>query len=129
YDTNFTWVTNMVTPYGTNSFAITGGTTNYVGTAQVVNRSVLITEPNGGQQLYLYRDDSGFVGGGFVPSSYSDFPDASTMLPEPYSLLDNIYVQYRNTWQWNRQQFAGLWDFGKTNVSSLISNDYRLLFL
>src|SRR5439155_4669067 len=36
------------------------------------------------------------------------------------------YMQYRNTWQWNRQQFAGLSDAGKTNVSSLSSNDYRL---
>src|SRR5205823_1434716 len=43
-------ITNMITPYGTTTFQ---ATTNS-GTG-VVNRSLLITEPNGSHQLYMYR--------------------------------------------------------------------------
>jgi hypothetical protein len=59
YDTN-DWVTNMTTPYGTTSFAITDSPfTNATATTLPPNgRSVLITHPDGTHDLYLYQDSA-----------------------------------------------------------------------
>ena len=53
-------VTNSITAYGTNSFKTTTNAFapyNLRGTNQV-NRSVLVTEADGGKQLIIYRDKS-----------------------------------------------------------------------
>jgi RHS repeat-associated protein len=72
----------MVTPYGTNSFQYYSGldsTTN-------IERAILVTEPTGDHQLYVYRDNS---------------PDTN-----PY--CGDGYPSYRMSFHWNRAQYEAI---------------------
>ena len=111
YDTN-DWVTNLITPYGTNSFVIADTTTNNIAPD---GRSVLITEPDGSQQLYLYTNSAPGIA-----SSYSTNEIPATT---PYTnSFDNSELNLRNTFHWGRRQYAAL---STTNISALTSNDFR----
>ena len=56
YDGTTGWITNLVTPYGTTVFKLSGTSANFFddGTYSV-NRSCTVTEPNGSRQLFVYR--------------------------------------------------------------------------
>ena len=54
YDANG-WITNLNTPYGNTSFQFTGGTDNSLLSDNSVNRAIVVTEPNGKRQMYMYR--------------------------------------------------------------------------
>jgi RHS repeat-associated protein len=113
YDQNG-WITNMITPYGTNSFAIT----DTAGTDVAPNgRSILVTEPDGGQQLYLYKDSA--TG---VASSYSagQVPSAS---PFTTNSFDNSNLNLRNSFHWGRLQYPHL---STTTIASFTAADFRL---
>jgi hypothetical protein len=105
-------ITNLVTVYGTNSFKTTTnsfGGYNLGGINQV-NRSVAVTEADGGKQLFLYWDSSSYLNPNssvpLIPSSYSsgEVPVTSPLA----NTLDNTVMDARNSFRWNQKQFAGL---------------------
>jgi RHS repeat-associated protein len=108
---NNDWVTNMSTPYGATSFSIVDATI-----ANAPNgRSVLVTQPDGGHQLFLCTN-----GAPGIASSYSsgDVPSVS-----PYSnTFDNSSLDQRNTFHWGPRQYANL---STTTISSFTANDFR----
>jgi RHS repeat-associated protein len=105
-------VNSMTTPYGTTSFELTawaldGGPAN--------SRSVLITQPDGGHQLYVSRD-----GAVSVPASYptNEVPNTS-----PFSnTFDNSEVNFHNVFYWGSRQYANL---STTTIANFNANDYR----
>src|SRR5439155_13398763 len=109
-------VTSLVTPYGTTSFKITDF---WSGVLAPNGRSVEITEPDGGKELYLYTNSAPGVA-----SSY-----ATNQVPNtaPYSnTFETNSLDVRNTFHWDRLQYANL----STNylltgdLNQLQSNDY-----
>jgi RHS repeat-associated protein len=110
YDTNINCVTNLITPYGTTAFSITDTS----GTEVAPNgRSVLATDPDGGQQLYLYEDNAPGVASSYASSAVpSTSPLANT--------FDTNSLNVRNTFHWGRLQYSAL----STNViSAFTTND------
>lgn len=105
------WISEMVTPYGTNSFDYTDLSMSSSMTsdpANTVNRSVRVTTPSGGKHLYIYRDlSTHFYEGGpeFLPLHYSgdDLPQQFIYSNDPYN-----YYASRNSWYWGPRQFASL---------------------
>src|SRR2546428_70426 len=67
-------ITNMTTPYGTTTFQ---AITNKAG-SEIVNRSILVTEPNGSHQLYLYR----------VQADQLNPTNSTPLIPDSYPLPD-----------------------------------------
>jgi RHS repeat-associated protein len=111
YDAN-DWVTNLTTPYGTTSFTITDTS----GTNVIPNgRSILVTEPDGGQQLYLYKDSA--------PGVATSYAASEVPSPGPFThKFDNTEHQYRNTFHWGQLQYLSL---STTNSAAFITNDFR----
>ena len=109
YDTNG-WVTNMITPYGTNSFQITDVMAS---TAAASSRSILVTQPDGGHQLFLYTN------GAPVPTSYPTNQVAST---SPLTNnFDNGNLDQRDSFHWGPLQYEDL----STNIlASFTTNDF-----
>ena len=113
YDTNG-WMTNMTTPYGSTRFQMTFVTS--LENLETNNRTALIAHPNGAKELYVYRDYCP----SFLPTQYPDAP-----VDNP-GYTDNWHVHLRNSFYWNRQQFAALPEAARTNISNLASNDFKL---
>ncbi len=123
-------ITNMVTPYGTNVFQATTNTYSGFdfGGDNIVNRSLLITEPNGGHQLYMYRQ----------AASQLNSADSTPLIPESYPLpdtspfantLETNAISARDSFYWGRQQYAVLsssFRSNPTNFNNLSTNDYNL---
>ena len=112
YDTNG-YVTNLVTPYGTTRFQYT----DTLGTnLPPFGRSVRVLEPDGSCQLFLYTN-----GAPGIASSYSgsEIPGTSPFA----NYLDNSELDQRNSFHWNRQQYASL---STTNLADLSSTDFRI---
>jgi RHS repeat-associated protein len=99
YDTDGS-ITNLTTPYGTNSFRHFAGANSFC----AFNRAIEITEPAGVKQLYAYHDNSPTTIGEYYP-------------------IDG-YAHFRNSYHWNRQQYAALTATGKTNVLGMPDEDY-----
>ena len=112
YDTH-DWTTNLTTPYGTTAFSLTDTT----GTNVVPNgRSVLVTEPDGNHQLFLYQDSAPGV-----PDSYantSQVPGTSAFS----NTFETLGLSVRNSFHWGRRQYAAL---STSDVSAFTSNDFR----
>ena len=107
YDSN-DWVTNLTTPYGTTSFAITDGTNSTIPNG----RSILVTQPDGGRQLYLYKDYATGATG-----SYSTIPDTT-----PFSnTFDNSHLDNCDSYYWGPRQYEALLT---TNISSFTVADF-----
>ena len=109
YDTNFNWVTNLTTPYGTTSFAITDTTGANIAPN---GRSVQVTEPDGGTELYLYQDNEPGIA-----ATYSTVPNTTPFT----NTLDNADLNLRDSFHWGRLQYAAL---STTNISAFTSNDF-----
>src|SRR5207249_2655884 len=77
-------------------------------------RSILIPQPDGGHQLYLYTN-----GAPGVSSSYSSnsFPNTSPFT----NTLDNAELDLRDTFHWGPRQYANL---STTNISSFTAGDF-----
>lgn len=105
------WVTSLGTPYGTTSFTVTDTS----GTNVSPNgRSVLVTQPDGGHQLYLYQD--------YAPGVVSAYP--TNAIPYTGALVsefDNLNLQIRNSFHWGARQYAAL---STTTMASFTSNDF-----
>jgi RHS repeat-associated protein len=111
YDGN-DWVTNLVTPYGTTSFVLTDTS----GTNVSPNgRSVLVNQPDGGHQLFLYQDAA--------PGIADSYP--SGQIPQTTGLnntLDTSDLKLRNSFHWGLRQYAAL---STTNVTLFTANDFQ----
>lgn len=107
------WVTNLTTPYGTNSFLITdtpGG-----GYLAPNGRSVLVTEPDGSKQLFLYTNGA--------PGIASSYASGEVPTTSPYAnTFENSDLHLRNSFHWGRQQYAAL---STTTITSFTADDFR----
>jgi RHS repeat-associated protein len=112
YDTNTDWPTNMVTPYGTNSFQITD---TVPGNFPPNGRSILVINPDSGKELFLYSNSAPGIA-----SSYSTGVPSTSSLSNNF---DNTNLDVRNTFHWGPRQYGNL---STTNISSLTTNDFRL---
>jgi hypothetical protein len=98
YDSN-NHVTNLVTLYGETKFqALSGTSTRHSG----LRRGLLISEPTGDQQLYSYVDAG--------PSAICSIIDGPSFA--------------RNSYHWNRAQFAAISVTGRTNLLDMPDEDY-----
>lgn len=115
------WITNLITAYGTTVFkhgGVNAETAGFYDGSNQVNRFVEITQPNGGKHLYLYRQDA---------SSIMASTNASVPVTSPFAnTLDNSELQQRNSFHWEPLQHIGLSTnyLFSGNVTNLTSNDY-----
>ena len=95
---------SLVTLYGTNSFKYFDSTN--VPTGGLTNRAIEVTEADGSLQLYAYRSltNGGTIGGTFACT------DGQTYA--------------RNSYHWNRAQYAAISATGKANYLDLPAEDY-----
>ena len=114
------------TPYGTTSFNYYDwdfGSTNdaFLDGHNSVNRAVTVTDPNGGNQIYLYRFDSSTV------LAYEQFPPSLVPQSTPLGTLDigvtnltHAYdaVTWRNSYYWNTPQCQALSTLAVTNLTT-----------
>jgi RHS repeat-associated protein len=110
YDANDV-VTNLITPYGVTSFRVTDPANTPNG------RSVLVTQPDGGNQLYLYQD--GALG---VPATYSAALIPNTAAFGYTNMFDTNGLNIRDTFFWGPRQYA---DLSTTNVQAFTANDFQ----
>ena len=105
-------ITRLVTPYGTNLFSITETGSE---TSAPNGRSILVTEPDGGRQLYLYTNSA--------PGIASSYSSSAVPQTAPYTnCLENSHLDLRNTFHWNRKEYAAL---SSTNIRSFTAADFR----
>jgi RHS repeat-associated protein len=113
YDTN-NLPTSLTTPYGTTSFSIAN--THGINNIPERGRSVLITQPDGGHQLYLYTNNA--------PGVSNAYPSSAVPSTSPFSnTFDNSDLKLRDTFYWGPRQYANL---SSTNISSFLASDFRL---
>jgi YD repeat-containing protein len=116
------WVTSMATPYGSTYFTFGGSdvqNTTFLTTGTSPNRWLQVTLPNGGHELYLFRQDC------------SDFLSASNWAVPSTSPLannfDSVDQQYRNSFYWSPLQFGALSAaFQSGGPDALTTADYTL---
>jgi RHS repeat-associated protein len=102
-------ITSMITPYGTNIFEISIDTTNAPN-----GRYVLVTEPNGSKQLFLYTNSA--------PGIAASYPTNQVPNTNPSTNgFENSELDTRNSFHWNRSQYAAL---STTNIGALATNDF-----
>jgi hypothetical protein len=103
-------VTSLTTPYRTTSFSIIDPGNNLPD-----GRSVLVTQPDGGHQLYLYTN-----GAPGISNTYSSDPPIT--YPPFANTLDNAELNIRNTFFWGPRQYANL---STTTISSFTPVDFK----
>ena len=102
---------SLTTPYGTTLFAITDTTGTFPN-----GRSVLVTQPDGGHQLYVYQDNAPGV-----PYSY---PTNQIPTTAPFvNTFDTNELNLRNTFYWGPLQYTNL---STTNIVAFTTTDFRL---
>ncbi len=116
----------LVTPYGTNTFTYTVNTvgtdgssdTNNFGGHNNINRAIRITEPNGGNQLFMYRFDSTNL----LTNTYA-FPTGTPMgtLDDGRGSAEYRGMTFRNSFHWNQKQYGLL---STETLTGLTFNDY-----
>jgi RHS repeat-associated protein len=113
--TSFFWVTNLTTPYGTTTFSFTdfGFPNAGYGDGNEINRSVMVVDPMGGTNLYIYQDENSLM----TNFTYTvlDVPSGVPQLCEP------VYMEFRNSWHWGPLQFSSL---STSDMNSFTTNDY-----
>jgi YD repeat-containing protein len=111
YDVN-DWVTNLTTPYGTTSFQMTGMTAANVSPDF---RSVLVTQPDSGNRLYLFDSFAPGIATNYVAGQ---IPSTATY-PNTFDTND---LNLRNTFYWGPLQYASL---STNNLFAFTTNDFR----
>ncbi len=108
------WITNLITPYGTNSFRI--------GDTEIPNiipngRWIEVSEPNNAKQLYLFTNSAAGVA-----ASYSGVPGMGSYT----NILDNSSMDLNNSFHWNRLQYSALSSAyrNSSNILQLTTNDF-----
>jgi YD repeat-containing protein len=109
YSTN-DWVTSMITPYGTNSFAVTDNGTNQVN----ITRAILITRPDNSHELFVNED--------MAPGAAGSFSSSIVPNSTPYdNTFGNYDLNYHNTYYWGPRQYANL---STTNIALFSASDF-----
>lgn len=108
--TDPSFVTNLTTPYGTSTFSKANNPNDPPISGQPATRSLTMTDPLGyTDYVYFYGDTT------LVPSS-----DPAASVPTGWSGA-NAALQWRNTYYWNKHQFA----LGATMSGGVVqSQDY-----
>jgi hypothetical protein len=109
YATDTGWLTDLTTPYGTTYFWYQA----YEDDPR--ERQVTIREPTGAQQMFAYQQVS------IMPAAW---PDAMVPTNTPLGTLDNEGLYMKNTFYWNRQQYAALGS--TTNLLDMTTNQFYL---
>lgn len=117
------WITNLITAYGTTRFRFGGvdaDSASFFTTGNLVNRFAEVTEPNGGKHLFVYRQDCSSI----LSASNSPVPNTSPFA----NTLDNVDFDKRNSFHWEPIQYAVLSTnyIQSGNISNLTSTDYLL---
>ena len=138
------WITNLVTPYGTTVFQLSGTSSTFANAAPwAFNRSALITEPDGtSKHLFVYRDggnpDPDPLGllpdldqyGGWPMADWPKKPYADGGFPDDWwgwTLDGAQLMQLRNTHYWGPHQYAALnanFRASAGNLSLLTTGDF-----
>ncbi len=112
YDGN-DYITNLTTPYGATTFQITD---TVAGNFPPNGRSILVTTPDTGHQLFLYSNSAPGIA---VSYSSGQIPGTT-----PFSnTLDTTNLDVHDTFYWGPAQYLDL--LSDTNISSLTTNDFR----
>lgn len=122
------WITGMTTPYGNTTFQLE----NHSGldTTNLVTMAVEITEPDGGQELYMYRANSQFLDGttNYVPLIPNAFSGSQVPGSTPVgnlegvTSLDNTAMYARNTFHWDKRHLAAC---STSDYHQFTTNDYN----
>ncbi|MDW8382130.1 MAG: hypothetical protein RMN51_08505 [Verrucomicrobiota bacterium] len=104
YDGASAVIIKMITPYGETRFRHFSGEVG----GHILNRAIEITEPTGEKQLYAYRDN-GIIGGFSAGGTYA---------------CDDPATAYRNSYHWDRKQYAEISALGKANPLNMPVEDY-----
>jgi RHS repeat-associated protein len=99
-------VASITTPYGTTSFSVNDP-------PSPDGRSVLVTQPDGGHQLYLYKENAAGVPWTYTTGVPGTLPFSNT--------LENTEMTLRNTFHWGPKQYTAL---STTNIASFSANDF-----
>ena len=132
YDTN-SYPTALITPYGTNKFAVyvnavvaNGGSQGNLGGHDLVDRAVQLTDPTGATSLWLYRYDCSTATVNMPASiAANEVPTGTPLgtLDDGASSATNTFaaVNFRNSFFWGPRQYAAL---STTNFLTFTPNDY-----
>lgn len=113
-------VASMTTPYGTTTFTITEASDP---ATSVSGRSVLVAEPDGSHQLYLYKDNAPGVTNNYQTSYYPFYSTNDVPNTAPFENNFEFYgLDVRNSFHWGARQYAAL---STTNMASFTANDFR----
>jgi RHS repeat-associated protein len=126
------FVNKYITDYGTNTFVAT--TNSYggfsLGGTNKINRSITVTEPNLGKEIFLYRDQSTKLktgsGTDLIPPSY---PSGEVPVTSPLAnTFDNAYMDARNTFHWGKREYEHLSStfLNTGNFDDLTLADYKI---
>jgi RHS repeat-associated protein len=96
YDYNG-YASSITTPYGTTSFEFTDLNDPW---AYELERRVTITHPDTSKECYMW-----FTSWYAATNSY---PSSKVPSGTRIGTLENTYLNHRNSWYWNRQQYANL---------------------
>lgn len=106
YDEN-DLVTSLTTPYGTTGFNIVDPADTSSG------RSVLVIQPDGGHQLYLYEDSP--------PGFLNSYPAGQIPNTSPFANTLDTDLNHHDSFYWGPRQYAAL---STTNISAFTANDF-----
>lgn len=127
----FTWDANgrvsaLKTPYGTTTFSyydadLPGTNNSFLNGDIPVNRSITVTDPNGGVSIYAYCFNSQNV----TPSQFTNAPQNTPLgtLDTGTNTVDHTYAaaSFRNSFYWDTRQTATL---STMSVSNMTSSDF-----
>jgi RHS repeat-associated protein len=125
------WLTNLITPYGTNTFEYftnTGGADEFQGTNQYAPaRVVRVVDPVGGTNLFmLHQDASNLYRNGqyipLIPNNYDPSIIPTNGMPDDVAnMLDMGLLLYRDTFHWGPRQAANL----PSDISTFAVSHYQ----
>ena len=119
YDSQGT-LSNLNTLYGNTGFRIR--TNLWDGGTNFLIRSVEVTQPDGGTQMYAYVDSSSAV-----PKAFSSSVFPSNVLSRVAgSSVDYANMHTRNSFYWSPRQYPQISQAGVSNLYNLTSNDLKI---
>ncbi|HEX5218777.1 MAG TPA: cysteine peptidase family C39 domain-containing protein [Verrucomicrobiae bacterium] len=109
------WITNMTTPYGPTSFQLVdaGALWGY----DAWDRTALITQPNGGHQLYALIQNWMEI----PDYGVEYYPAAQVPTNTPIGTLENTNLWSRNSYHWGPLQYSAL---STTDPLAMTTNDF-----
>ena len=111
------WINSLITPYGTTSFgfyqAPDSSTTNGFS-----ERATYVSEPEGAHQLFYYHHQTT----GFVTTTTNSPTVPGQSFDDGTSGATHYTLDYRNSFHWDRRQFAALPAFLIGQFASFSSN-------